>query len=138
LSRLWLLFNKVGNWRGSMGKEQLPGQGVFLFVARVAPICLIRILQDIFRKPGTSSYARPVWRKNRHNGPCAWKLPDGKCFFADVPIVRMYFVRTPTTTSNVYKARSPMRACSVRLGAVPQSRGGGGIVHIYPDCPAHP
>ena len=47
-------------------------------------------------------------------------------------------VRTPTTTSNDYKARSPMRACSVRLGVVPRSRSGGGIVHIYPDYPGHP
>ena len=90
------------------------------FVARVAPTCLIRTLPDTFRKPRTWSCAQPVWRKNRCNGPCAWKFRDGKCFFADVPIVWMYFERTPITTSNGYKVRFHIKVFLVRPGVVPR------------------
>ena len=90
------------------------------FVARVAPTCLIRTLPDTFRKPRTWSCAQPVWRKNRCNRPYAWKFRDGKCFFADVPIVRMYFERTPITTSNGYKVRYHIKVFLVRPGVVPR------------------
>ena len=94
------------------------------FVARAALICLIKNPHDTFRKPRTWSFVLPAWRRNQCSGLRAWKLRDGKYFFADVPIARNCFERTPITTSNVYKVRSPMTVYSARRGVVPRRRSG--------------
>ena len=92
------------------------------FVARAALICLIKNPHDTFRKPRTWSFVLPAWRRNQCSGLRAWKLRDGKYFFADVPIARTCFERTPITTPNVYKVRSPMTVYSARRGVVPRRR----------------
>ena len=94
------------------------------FVARAALICLIKNPHDTFRKPRTWSFVLPAWRRNQCSGLRAWKLRDGKYFFADVPIARTCFERTPITTPNVYKVRSPMTVYSARRGVVPRRRSG--------------
>ena len=60
--------------------------------------------------------------------PVQWtarmEIAGWEVFFADVPIARNCFERTPITTSNVYKVRSPMTVYSARRGVVPRRRSG--------------
>ena len=109
------------------------------FVVRGAPIYLIKNRHDILKKPKTSSYAQPVWQKNRCSGPCEWKLQDGKHFSVDARIARTYLKRTPITTSNVYKVRSHMMVCSVRRDVVPLTHQGppSECFHFFPTAPNH-
>ena len=58
--------------------------------------------------------------------PVQWtvrmEIAGWEVIFADVPIARTCFERTPITTPNVYKVRSPMTVYSARRGVVPRRR----------------